>query len=171
MRLFGEGQFHAVAVPTLARLAGVSEGSIYNYFSSKEDVALAALAESSTWLESAMLEALPPTGSPLDQLLFAGAAILQAASDEPERTRFVLLIDHALYLGDRARDAFGLLGAVELLISSASASGLTRDLPPRILADLWLAIISSGVRQAIADGRSDDVTAQVAEAAIAAIRA
>jgi len=45
VRLFGSGHFHSTTIPVLAREAGVAEGSIYNYFKSKEDVAFVALAE------------------------------------------------------------------------------------------------------------------------------
>lgn len=38
-RLFAEKGFHAVSIPEIVKASGVSTGSVYNYFTSKEDLA------------------------------------------------------------------------------------------------------------------------------------
>src|SRR5688572_19582420 len=125
IRLFGAGQFHGVNVPTIARAAGVAEGTIYTYFRSKEELARALLVEASAEIERELLAGVPQLAGSLEQLELAAHVLLQVAEDDLERARFVLCVDHRAYLGVES----GVIGAVELLVANAYRGGLTKPLP------------------------------------------
>ncbi len=171
LRVFGSGQFHAVAVPSLAREAGIAQGSIYNYFASKEDVALAALRETSAAFEARMLAGLPAHGSPEEQLLAAGATLMECAAEDPIAATFLFGVRHETYLGGRARDAYGLPAAVAFVLSAGQARGIVRAGPSNELAEIWLAVIAVGAlgiaREPV---RAVEIAGTITEAALGAVR-
>ena len=156
-------------VPTLAREAGVAEGTIYTYFKSKEEVARAALAEASAQIERELLAGVPQQAAPLEQLELAAHVLLQVAEDDLERARFVMCVDHRAYLGSES----GVVGAIQLLVSNAARQGLTKPLRTELLARLWLAVVSAAVCERSGGGSEQlgDVADSVARAAVDAIRA
>jgi AcrR family transcriptional regulator len=145
IRLFGSGHYHSTTIPSLAREAGVAEGTIYNYFPSKEDVAFVALAEASGVLERDLLASVPQQAPPLDQLRYAAATLLQLAEEDLETARYVLVSDHATFLGARAEAAFPLPATVCRLLIAAAERGEVKDAPPELLTRLWLGVVRAAV--------------------------
>jgi len=172
--LFGSGQYHGTTIPTLAKQAGVAEGSIYNYFKNKEDVAFTALAESSEGLEQDLVNSVPQQADPLVQLSYAATLLLQVAEEDLARARYVLCVDHEAYLGPRAAEASALPSLIEFMVANAAARGETKPLSPSVLVGLWLGVVRAAV-QARVGGLLEQplggVVEQVSKAAVDAIKA
>jgi AcrR family transcriptional regulator len=158
-----------VNVPTIAREAGVAEGTIYTYFRSKEELARKLLGDASAQIERELLAGVPQLAGSLEQLELAAHVLLQVAEDDLERARFVLCVDHRAYLGVEA----GVIGAIELLVANARRAGLTKPLPVELLARLWLGVVAAAVRRRAAGEPPPlaDLATHVARAAADAIRA
>jgi AcrR family transcriptional regulator len=158
-----------VNVPTIAREAGVAEGTIYTYFPSKEELARELLVEASTEIERELLAGVPQLAGPLEQLELAAHVLLQVAEDDLERARFVLCVDHRAYLGVEG----GVIGAIELLVANARRGGLTKPLPVELLARLWLGVVAAAVcRRASGEPPPlGELADGVARAAVDALRA
>jgi AcrR family transcriptional regulator len=172
VRLFARGEFHGTNVPRLAREAGVADGTIYNYFRNKADLARQALAASAAEIERDLLAGVPQHATPLERLELAALVLLQIAEEDLERARFVLCVDHAAYLGGQGSGR--LVAPVALLVAAAAARGETKRLPPELLARLWLGVVAAVV-DARASGRLARPLPEVAEAvgraAVDAVRA
>ncbi|HEY3079655.1 MAG TPA: helix-turn-helix domain-containing protein [Chloroflexota bacterium] len=171
VRLLARGEFHGTNVPRLAREAGVADGTIYNYFQSKEDLARQALVAASAEIERDLLAGVPQQAGPLERLELAGLVLLQIAEEDLERARFVLCVDHAAYLDERTPG--GLVAPLALLIAGATARGEAKPLPAELLARLWLGVVAAAV-DARASGRLTRplpaVAEAVARAAVDAVR-
>jgi AcrR family transcriptional regulator len=150
--LFGEGQFHDRTIPELARAAGVAEGTIYNYFTSKHDLAIQSLTEASAAIESDLTASVPRQAEPLEQLFYAATVLLQLAVDDPALARFALCVDHDAYLGERARNAFNLPTLLEFIMANAAERGQVKALPGEVLVALWLGVVRAAIA-AIVNGR------------------
>ncbi len=68
LRLFSRQGYHATSIRKIAHAAGVTEGLIYHYFSSKEDL-LKKIVENSM-KSSNVLEPEPPSNLPIREALF-----------------------------------------------------------------------------------------------------
>jgi AcrR family transcriptional regulator len=158
-----------VNVPTIAREAGVAEGTIYTYFKSKDELARALLAEASAEIERELLAGVPQLAGSLEQLELAAHVLLQIAEDDLERARFVLCVDHRAYLGVES----SVIGAIELFVANAYRGGLTKPLPVELLARVWLGVVAAAVcRRASGEPPAlADLADTVARGAVDAIRA
>lgn len=174
VRLFGEGQYHGTSIPTLARAAGVAEGTIYIYFASKEDLAYTALAETSGAIERELVNSVPQQADPLRQLGYAATFLLQVAEENIEAARYVLCVEHERYLGKRTAEAMALPSLLEFVMANAVSRGETKILPPDVLVQLWLGVVRAGIL-ARANGLLSrpltDLAEQIALAAVDAIAA
>ena len=172
-RLFGAGHYHSTTIPSLAREAGVAEGTIYNYFRSKQDVAFVALAEAAGGLERDLVASVPRQAAPLAQLAYAAATLLQLAEEDLETARYVLVTDHETFLGARAAEASTLSRVVCQMIVAAASRGETKGVPAELLTGVWLGVVRAAVA-ARASGRLVaslvEVTDSVAAAAVDAVR-
>jgi len=173
VKLFGAGHYHSTTIPSLAREAGVAEGSIYNYFKNKEEVAFVALAEAAAALERDLIAAVPRQAAPLERLTYAAATLVQLAEEDLETVRFVLVSDHESVLGARAADANALGRTVGQMVEAAAVLGQTRAAPPELLAGLWLAVVRAAVSARASGALASslvDLADVVAGAAVDAIR-
>ncbi|MGH2363084.1 MAG: TetR/AcrR family transcriptional regulator [Chloroflexota bacterium] len=135
---FARSGFAATTIPDIVRGAGLSTGSIYHYFSSKEQLFLAVVAEYVAVYDEAFFAELQRPGAPLERLE-AGFVHLQAelAAQSPARARI------ALELWSRAHDVPDLrtwlaearerrIAAMVSLLSELCAAG---ELSPTEVAD------------------------------------
>lgn len=99
-RCFARSGFAATTIPDIVRDAGLSTGSIYHYFNSKEQLFLAVVTEYVAVYDEAFFTELQRQGPPLARL---EAALLhlqeELAAQSPTRARI------ALELWSRAHDA------------------------------------------------------------------
>ena len=81
-RLFGAHRFHEVRMEDIAAEAEVGKGTLYRYFSDKEELYLALLERASQQL-ICRLEACKRTATPRDRLRAIVAAILDFFEEQP----------------------------------------------------------------------------------------
>ncbi len=107
--MFSERGYHGVAVPEVAAAAGVSTGTVYVYFDSKEALVNEVFRDAKGRLKSALLDGLPAARSlPARHRSGAGSGELWRrlgafARSEPDAFRFLEMQDHVPYLDDESR--------------------------------------------------------------------
>jgi AcrR family transcriptional regulator len=97
-RLFGAHRFHEVRMEDIAAEAGVGKGTLYRYFSDKDELYLALLARASGQFVARLKEAAGGAAGPQAQLEAVVEAILAYFDEQP----------HLLDLIQRAEVARGL---------------------------------------------------------------
>ncbi|CAM3715165.1 TetR/AcrR family transcriptional regulator [Smaragdicoccus niigatensis] len=144
-QVFIEGRVATLKVEELAERAGVSVGTIYTQFGSKDGVFL-ALAERALDTAAAYLaEAFAVAESPLEQVAATGAAYLQLLLDNPVLARY-FVTDPLSLAGQsdevRARiegRAQELIDAVASGIQAAIDAGQAQPMDSKLMANFLLA--------------------------------
>jgi AcrR family transcriptional regulator len=140
-RVLASGRFGEAKVAEIAEQAGVSVGTLYNYFSSKEEV-LASLFERGRSTLFGLIESLPEAEKPTEQIRCMiertfefieenGSAFITylrvVSSEAPEYCGMARVGGSE----DRAR----FLGPLEEMLGRAAGGGAVRgDIEPRLLA-------------------------------------
>jgi AcrR family transcriptional regulator len=102
LKLFARQGYHATSIRKIAHAAGVTEGLIYHYFSSKEDL-LKKIVENSIQ-DNHILELEPPSNLPIrDALLQIGRSYFERLHKNKDIFRLMIAESH---LFERARDLF-----------------------------------------------------------------
>jgi AcrR family transcriptional regulator len=100
-----EHGYHATTIDRIAKQAGVSVGSVYVYFKSKEQLCLALLEKALETQERYLLEAIDPAEDPITMLRRLGRAYLRFFLDHPRLFRLLMFLEHGgLDRGDPAGD-------------------------------------------------------------------
>ncbi len=144
--VFASRGFHATTIADVAKAAGISYGSIYWYFDSKEALFHALMAAQEDALRRRIAAALLATDpSDVEQVLRdAVRATFEFFEDDPASTK--LLFRDAYSLGNRfERHLFGIyerfIADLEVAISDAQRRGVMRPAPPRMVAFSAAALI------------------------------
>src|SRR5438067_860238 len=111
-RLFGTQRFHEVRMEDIAAEAGVGKGTLYRYFSDKEELYLDLLKRSSKQFLDRLHEHMGRAGGPREKLEACVAAIVSFFDEQPH---LLDLIQRAEVLRDPNR-AFPWQGTREELI-------------------------------------------------------
>ena len=69
INLFGERGYESTSVSTLAKAAGIGKGTIYSYFSSKNEILLAFCEEELTFIHKEIREKLDPDAPLAEKML------------------------------------------------------------------------------------------------------
>jgi AcrR family transcriptional regulator len=176
-RAFMRDGYHAVRLETLAEEADVSVGSIYNLFSGKDGLYLAA-AERATELFAEYLErAYQASESPLEQVMACGDAYLRFHLDHPGAFRFIAfdsgespppvrdeqlrqaLTERTLAVIGRFRDTI----AAAVTAGEAGAH-VDPDLTSRLLFGAWNGIVALGLRTDALAHDDAEITALIEQA-------
>ncbi len=138
LALFAERGFHGTAVPLVAERAGISAGSVYRFFESKEALVNAVFREAKTRLAAALtgVDLNQPPKQAFDE--FWGRMV-QFARQHPTTFHFLELQDHAAYLDSESK-------ALEMSVLTPIAEAClqlqgTGAFDPRVPVDVLLAII------------------------------
>jgi AcrR family transcriptional regulator len=67
-KLFAKSGFHGTDVDQIAKTAGVSKGSVYNYFDSKEEILIYVIEEGVDELDRKMRKYIMPLQDPIEKL-------------------------------------------------------------------------------------------------------
>jgi AcrR family transcriptional regulator len=67
-KLFAKSGFHGTDVDLIARSAGVSKGSVYNYFDSKDEILMSVIEEGVEELDRQMLKYITPLADPVEKI-------------------------------------------------------------------------------------------------------
>ncbi len=155
-RLFGRDGFHGTGMRRIAAEAGVSIGALYHYFSSKEEVFLAALrAEYELWLSEA--RRLWEAGSPARDVLREVVELHFASlAQGEERGLLVGRAWHGEVPGLRKallelRDRYA--QAVAQLLAQGMERGEIRRAHPLLTAYALLGLIESVTARAVGEDR------------------
>jgi AcrR family transcriptional regulator len=143
--VFAASGFHATTIADVARAAGISYGSVYWYFDSKDALFHALMDDQERALRAHIDRAVAEL-SPGEELFKRS---VQATFEffESDRDLVTLLFRDSLVLGDRfdrhlAGIYEGFIGDIEAVIAAGQAAGLVVDAPPRLVAHSVAALIS-----------------------------
>lgn len=175
-RRFAASGFHGASMKAICAEVGMSPGSIYHYFPSKEAIIAAIVAEDRAQIrrEVEAAAAAPDMASALADRLLAYLRHLEA--EDGRELRLMLEVTAELArnadLADAARAAeTGLRAAVARVLAAAQAAGrIAADRDPDLLAGLLLALADGLVWRLAYDDRSAlDAGADALAAALAAL--
>lgn len=164
---FASKGFHATTIGDVAKAAGVSYGSIYWYFDSKDALFHALMdhqeAALRAHIEATVAELGRGTGG---EELFRSSVRATFEFFEADRDVVRLLFQDSLVLGDRfdrhlAGIYEGFIADIETTIEVAQRAGQVIEAPPRMIAFTVAALISQLALRRLAtdDGLSADVIA------------
>ncbi len=90
--VFAEQGYDAANINEIAKLAGISIGSMYSYFESKEDLFLAMVEKGLELLDRAMADCCPEEGTILEVLERLFRVAIRYTEKHPDMCRLYLLI-------------------------------------------------------------------------------
>ncbi|MBC7531074.1 MAG: TetR/AcrR family transcriptional regulator [Oligoflexus sp.] len=138
LNLFSELGFHGVAVPRIAKDAGIATGSVYNYFKSKED-----LVNELFWIWKQKLKGYYLTDFPADastrmQFEFIWQRLHKYTDDFPQAFLFIEDHLHASYL---TKDCLALEEEVfeigRYFVRGGQAAGVLRVTDPQMIVGFF----------------------------------
>lgn len=101
--LFAERGYHGTAVPMVAEHAGMSTGSIYRYFPSKDALVNAIFRHHKQAIAAVVYGRLNPVAPPREQFRAMWNAMAEFALAEPRAFAFLELHHHASYLDEESQ--------------------------------------------------------------------
>jgi len=165
-RLFGEKGYHDTTTAEIAESAGVAAGTIYIYFSSKEELLVAVFEE---FLGRHMerlregVEAEPGPEKKLKRLLSLGLQLMQ---DNPDSARIFLsqLRQSTKMITTVAkRSSRAYKDIIESILDEGVSSGLCRNVNVPAVASMLFGAWQTTVLEWVADGCSYDLTGHTEE--------
>lgn len=146
--VFAERGFHQTKIADIARAAGVSYGSIYWYFDSKEDLFRALMTSEEDALRDHIEKAIagaPARSDPVGAFKAAVTATFEFFEDDREAAK-LLFRDSLALGGDIEKHLFGIysrfIREIEGTVVEARKRGAIVDVPPRMVAISVAALIS-----------------------------
>jgi AcrR family transcriptional regulator len=153
-RLFATGGYDGTSIEAVLAESGVSRGSLYHHFKSKEDLFLAVMEEVGAEATGPAADAMAAAPDPLGALRIGCLAWVRLAGDPVVRQ--VMLIDAPAVLGWqrwRDLDEQGPLGVIRGLLAAAADAG---RLPARHV-DAFAHIVLAALNElALVIARADD---------------
>ena len=146
-RVFADKGFHATTIGDVAKAAGISYGSVYWYFDSK-DALFHALMDSEELALRTHIDAAVGSDPGADaEELFRTSVRATFEFFEADRDMVKLLFRDSLVLGERfdrhlAGIYEGFIGDIEETIAAAQATGQVIEAPPRLVAFSVAALVS-----------------------------
>ena len=119
-----------VATASIARQAGVSAGTLFNYFESKPVLVNELYVSLKCEMGKAAVDGLPVEATPHDQLRHVWVRWVGWATDAPEKRRALAHLDVAEDITEKSRETVhqGFAGTAELL-QRCRADGPMQDVP------------------------------------------
>ena len=159
--------FHGTAVPQIAKEAGVSAGTLYHYFPSKEALVNEVYRTWKSAVAQRVFKAFPQGAPVREQFRVMWHELIGFARDEPAAFAFIELHNHASYLDDEsvATDR-NLKEFARGMIRLAQAQGLIKPLDPTVLMEIVFGAFY-GLLRAHTEGRvalTDELTAEAEQA-------
>jgi AcrR family transcriptional regulator len=153
-RMFAERGYEDTSIEAVLREAGVSRGSLYHHFASKEALFEAVAEEVETSVGAQTLAAASGSAGPLEALRAGFVAWIRLAGDPVVRR--ILLIDGPSVLGWerwRAMEEQHALGLIRAVLKIIADEGKTR---PELVGTLSHVLLASVNEVALLVARSDD---------------
>jgi AcrR family transcriptional regulator len=150
MALANEGGYDAVQMREVAAQARVALGTLYRYFSSKDQLLVAAMAHWTRQLEVRLAERPPPGETPADRVTDVLLRASRTLERAPELTAAVVTALSSLTTEDPealefAREVYSVMHDI---IEHAMDDGEVpaKDAVIRVLGEVWLAVLVARVR-------------------------
>jgi AcrR family transcriptional regulator len=155
------------ATATIAREAGVSNGSLFTYFDTKADLLNQLYLELKTDMGAAALAGLPSDGDAREQLLSLCSGWLGWATAYPERRRTLAQLDVSDEITEATHQTASraMKGIAEILERSRS-NGPLRDTPLAFVVGLANAVAETTIDFTIRDPENADAHARAGFEAI-----
>jgi AcrR family transcriptional regulator len=153
-RMFAERGYEDTSIEAVLREAGVSRGSLYHHFASKEALFEAVAEEVETSVGAQTLAAANGSAGPVEALRAGFVAWIRLAGDPVVRR--ILLIDGPSVLGWerwRAMEEQHALGLIRAVLKIIADEGKTR---PELVGTLSHVLLASVNEVALLVARSDD---------------
>lgn len=97
-RLVARNGFHGTSMAEVAKAAGVATGTAYVYYKSKDELVVAAFAETKRELGAAALAGANPAAPPREWFLAAWQAVYDHLSSNVDDARFLAQVEASPYL-------------------------------------------------------------------------
>jgi TetR/AcrR family fatty acid metabolism transcriptional regulator len=162
-RLFGDKGYHDTTTAEIAEAAGVAAGTIYIYFSSKEELLVAVFEEFLGRHMEALRDGIATEASPGDKLrklLYLGLQLMQ---DHPESAQIFLsqLRQSAQMIRTVAkRSSRAYKDIIEEVVTEGVEEGLCRRVDVAAVSSMLFGAFQQTVLEWVADDCSYDVTAK-----------
>ena len=163
-RLFGRHGYTAVTTVMIAEEAGVSEGTIYHYFGSKDALACTAAARYGRGFAEAMFDGFDAKAGLPDVDAVIRRAFAYVRFSDPLFGVFLLADDAGQSLPAKRANRAEIVTRLTEIYSVWRNEDLIRRADPRILAELSFGLVEAGLRECF--GRES--TTAAAEAAYVA---
>jgi AcrR family transcriptional regulator len=153
-RMFAERGYEDTSIEAVLREAGVSRGSLYHHFASKEALFEAVAEELETSVGAQTMAAASGSAGPVEALRAGFLAWIRLAGDPVVRR--VLLIDGPSVLGWerwRAMEEHHALGLIRAVVQLIADEG---KLPPQTVGTMANILLASVNEVALLVARSDD---------------
>ena len=164
---FVERGFHGTAIPEIAAKAGISAGTIYHYFDSKEALVNALYRSWKQTIMQRVFAAFPQGESPRKQFAVMWHTMVAFAQANPQAFAFIETHNHASYLDaeshaiDRTIKEFA-----AGIIRGAQAAGMVKPLDAKVLMELVFGAFV-GLLRAEWEGRVTLTDAVISDAELA----
>ena len=165
-RLFGRRGYTAVTTVMIAEEAGVSEGTIYHYFGSKDALACAAASRYGRGFAEAMFDGFDPHAGLPDVETVIRRAFAYVRFSDPLFGLFLLADDAGQSLPAKRANRTEIVIRLTEIFSLWRNQGLIRRAEPRILAELSFGLVEAGLRECYA---REGTTAAVEEAYVSEV--
>ena len=139
-RLVAEGGFHGASMNAVAKAAGVATGTAYVHYQGKDELVIAAYAETKRELGLAAVGAVDPDAPPHERFASMWLALHSHLAANPDDARFLVQVEHSPYLALAHERASA--PSDDPLLAAAAAPDLATllaPLPPEVLWELGLA--------------------------------
>lgn len=139
LELFETRGFDGVAVPEIAKAAGVATGTVYLYFRDKAALVNALYRRWKNEYNAVVLAPLPDSPAPRQAFSHYWQRMMLFARTHPRAIRFMDLHHHGAYLDGESRAlSRNYLDIAEAFARAGRAQGAIRDLDPvLIVALMW----------------------------------
>ena len=142
--LFLAGGIAATTMDDIARACDLAKGTLYLYFTSKDEIAFALLLQTTEELAVALRDSLDAAAPAVDQLELLARAYYRFFVAQPESFRYMFVVPHESYAGrvaDGLVERWGAAGRVALgLVAALLEQGVAEgDL---VVADPWSAAVA-----------------------------
>lgn len=165
LELFADRGYHATNVPLIAERAGISVGTLYHYFDSKEKVVNELYRKLKRQLMDAFWSDFPAQAAPAEQFRAYWQRGVAFAEAHPLAFTFLEFHHHAPYLDDESRTVQRRALSLEArLFEAGRQTGVVRNMPDAVLSAFINGALVSLVKSA-RDGQIDLTPAVVDQAA------
>jgi AcrR family transcriptional regulator len=160
-RLLGRDGYTAVTTARIAEEAGVSEGTIYHYFGSKDALVCAAAARYGRGFADAMFAGFDAKAGVPDIDAVVRRAFAYVRFSDPRFGVFLLADDAGPSFPAKRANREEIVARLTEIYSAWRDLGLIRRADPRILAELSFGLVEAGLRECFA--REESAKAAVEE--------